>query len=119
MLSKATKRVFPNKPGQTEFKLEHMWHTLLCQSKWCANNNKNASSDGSKRLNLDDGHSSMSQECMDAPRSIGRGRARSQQKGQDLATSSSESASTHKGMLRKLYEANERITQTKLFEQFN
>lgn len=40
-------------------------------------------------------------------------------KGKDPTTSRSESSSTQKGMLNKLYKSSERIAETKLFEQFN
>lgn len=98
MLLEAAKDRFRNKPGETDFKLEHMWHALHHQPKWCAWHVDNDSSDGTKRylLNLDDGYSSVTPDNVVSTRLNGRSRARAQHKGKRLATSNRESPAIHR-----------------------
>jgi hypothetical protein len=43
---------FHNKSQKTNMKLEHMWHILCHQHKWCVRHGHIDSSDGSKRSHL-------------------------------------------------------------------
>lgn len=79
------------------------------------------SSDWSKKLclNLDGDHRTVSKKGVDAPHAISYNRARAQHKRKGPTTSSSESLSKHKEILKKLYNISKRIALAKLFEQFN
>jgi hypothetical protein len=68
ILLEGTKENFHNKPSKTDLKLDHMWHTLCHQPKWCAKYDDDEFMDGSKisYLNLDDDYRSTLQESVDA-----------------------------------------------------
>jgi hypothetical protein len=119
MFLETIKESFCNKPDDINFKLEHMWCNSSHQPKWYARHGDDDLSDTSKRscLNLNGYYSSMSQESVDAPGPFGHDRVSSMEEGP--ITSRSESSSTKKATLKKLYKTRLKITQTKLFEQFN
>jgi hypothetical protein len=89
MLFKAVKESFRNKPGETDFKLEHMWCALRHHSKWYTWHVDDDSNDGSKtsHLNLDGNYRSTSSDIVGSTRSIGCDRERAQHKGKETVAS--------------------------------
>jgi hypothetical protein len=68
---------------------------------------------------LGDFHIGQCKKGVHAPHAINYNRARAQHKRKGPTTSSSESLSKHKEILKKLYNISKRIALAKVFEQFN